>query len=117
MKENDHVRLGHMLELANEVIEFSETTSRALLETDRKTMRALSMSIGLIGEAAAHLSEELRVENPHVPWRSIVAMRNFVMHEYFRLDLDILWDTAVDSIPALIVQLETLIPPENEDET
>lgn len=117
MNEIDRERIAHMLEAAREVVEFSQGSTRDSLETDRKTLRALSMSIALIGEAAAHLSEELRNENSQIPWRSIIAMRNFVMHEYFRIEVDILWETTVESIPTLITELEKLLPPEEADET
>lgn len=87
MNEADRIRIEHMLEAAREVVDFCQNETRESLDADRMLMRAISMSIAIVGEGASRLSEELRLANPNIPWQLIVAMRNFVMHEYFRLEL------------------------------
>jgi uncharacterized protein with HEPN domain len=115
MNESDLVRLRHIVDAAHEVIEFTRSESRASLDSDLKLVRALSMSISIIGEAASHLSDELREANLHIPWRQIVGMRNFVIHAYFNLDLDILWNTATESVPSLLPELVKLLPPDQQE--
>ena len=115
MNEGDRVRLRHMLDAAHEVVVFITGETRDSLNHDLKLVRALCMSIGIIGEAAANLSDELRKQNPEIPWRQIIGMRNFLIHAYFSLDLDILWNTATQSIPPLIMELQDLIPPDEEE--
>lgn len=112
MNENDLIRLRDMLDYAQEVIQFTAGETRVSLDTDLKLVRALTMSIGVIGEAASKVTQEFRNANSHIPWRSIIGMRNFLIHGYSSIDYDRLWDTATNYVPALIVELEKLIPPE-----
>jgi uncharacterized protein with HEPN domain len=115
MNEGDRVRLRHMLDAAEEVVVFTAGENRDSLDHDLKLVRALCMSIGIIGEAASDLSNDLREQNPQIPWRQIIGMRNFLIHAYFSLDLDILWNTVTQSIPPLITELHSLIPPVEEE--
>jgi uncharacterized protein with HEPN domain len=62
----------------------------------------------VIGEAASGLSDELISEHPEVPWRQIIAIRNRVVHGYFEVDLDILWDVAVIDVPRLAAQIQQI---------
>jgi uncharacterized protein with HEPN domain len=65
----------------------------------------------VIGEAARRVSEAFRSEHPEIPWRSIVAQRNVLAHEYGEIQDDVLWQVATVSILDLIAALEPLIPP------
>lgn len=105
----DRLRLQHMLDFAKEAVAFTTQASRADLDRNLMLLRALSMSTGIIGEAASHISEGFRDAHPEIPWRKITTMRNFLFHEYFRVDPDILWNTATVSVPELIPQLEALL--------
>jgi uncharacterized protein with HEPN domain len=106
---DDAIRLRHMLDYAREVVGFTRGKSRNALEEDVILERALRYSIGIIGEAASQLSGELRARTPEIPWSDIVGMRNFLFHVYFRIERDILWETATVSIPELIEQLERIL--------
>jgi uncharacterized protein with HEPN domain len=109
MNENDLVRLRHMLDYALEVIEFVEGQTRETLDRDRVLARALCYSIGIIGEAATKVSQETREANSQIAWRSAIGMRNFLFHVYYATDYDILWKTATEAVPPLIVELEKLL--------
>jgi len=115
-ERDDRTRLQHMREAAGEVVSFTAGRARADLDTDKMLLRALSMSVGMMGEAASRISEATRESAPDIPWRAIVGMRNYLFHEYFRVDRDILWDTATQSIPPLISLLDALLA-ENESQT
>lgn len=108
-EHSDVVRLRHMLDYAREIVQFTENKTRADLDTDLVLERAIRYSIGIIGEAASHLSADLRAGYPDVPWADIVGMRNFLFHVYFRVESDILWRTATESIPALITWVEQIL--------
>ncbi|MBZ0300598.1 MAG: DUF86 domain-containing protein [Anaerolineae bacterium] len=114
MNESDRVRLRHMLDASREVQDFVKGASRESLDTDLKLVRALSMSIGIIGEAANNVSQEVCEANPQIPWRSAIAMRHFLFHAYYKVDLNVLWVTATDNVPALMAELERL-PSDNQD--
>lgn len=57
--------------------------------------------IQIIGEAAGRISESLRSQYTHIPWPDIVSMRNVIVHHYFGVDLDQIWDTINDDLPTL----------------
>ncbi|MFZ1415067.1 MAG: DUF86 domain-containing protein [Defluviicoccus sp.] len=63
----------------------------------------------IIGEAAAQLGREFHARHPDVPWPQIVAMRNVLVHEYFGVDLDRVWQTVEDDLPALKPAVERLL--------
>ena len=65
----------------------------------------------VVGEAASRLTTEQRDAHAEIPWRDIIGMRHVVVHDYFRIDLDVVWDTATKSIPQLIEALEHVVPP------
>jgi uncharacterized protein with HEPN domain len=67
---------------------------------------ALVKSIEIIGEAGARVSEEGRAATPDLPWPEIVAMRNRLVHAYFDVNLDIVWETVRKDLPALIIVLQ-----------
>ena len=62
-----------------------------------------------IGEAVARLGREFHEAHPQVPWREMVAMRNLLVHEYFSVDLEEVWETAVRDLPLLKAQIQTLL--------
>lgn len=70
---------------------------------------ALVRAIEIIGEAASKISAGGRTELPTVPWNSIVGMRNRLVHAYFDVDLDILWNTVTQALPPLHAQLQAAI--------
>jgi uncharacterized protein with HEPN domain len=55
----------------------------------------------IIGEAARSMSQALRVAHPEIPWTDVIAMRNLLVHEYFGVDLEEVWSTAVNDLPLL----------------
>jgi uncharacterized protein with HEPN domain len=99
MQKYDIIRLRHMLEAAKESIHFARNKTRSSLDTDRQLALALVKSIEIIGEAAANVSKEGREETPQIPWQSIISMRNRLIHAYFDINLDIVWQTIYEELP------------------
>ncbi len=102
----DRVRLGHMLEAGQEALTFAEGKTRADLESNRMLAHALVECLRIVGEAARQVSSETRQQYPAIPWRDIIGMRNLLVHEYFRIDHDIVWQTVTVELPALVHALE-----------
>jgi uncharacterized protein with HEPN domain len=109
MLKPDRVRLQHMVDAANEALSFVAYKSRTDLTTDRALALALVKAIEIVGEAASRVSPELRLQSPDIPWADIVAMRNRLIHGYFDVNLDIVWQTVTVELPALAMQIQTLI--------
>jgi uncharacterized protein with HEPN domain len=77
---------------------------------DRRTQQAVTMNLLIIGEAAAKMVErqsEFTGQHPQIPWRNMRGMRNRIVHGYFDIDLELVWETVRISLPALI----KLLPP------
>jgi uncharacterized protein with HEPN domain len=101
-----------MLAAAKEVMGFAAGKTRMDLEKDRLHMLAIIKSIEIIGEAASKVTETFKTENSIIPWNDIINMRNRLIHAYFDVNLDIVWQTVKTDLPDLIKALEEIIPPE-----
>jgi len=100
-----------MLDAAREALSFTTGRSRSDLDTNRMLVLSLVKDIEIVGEAASKVSMEARTENTNIPWLDIIDMRNHLIHAYFDVDLDIVWDTVTQDFPALLVELEKIVPP------
>ena len=76
---------------------------------DRTLVLALVQCIAIIGEAASRITADFQQRYPQVPWADIIAMRNRLIHAYFDVNLDILWETVSEDLPALIAALEKMV--------
>jgi len=113
MYRDDLVRLRHMIDAAQEAIGFSIGRNRKDLDQDRMLVLSLVKSVEIMGEAAAKISELFRQKYSTLPWREMVAMRNRLIHGYFDINLDIVWQTVTVELPPLVAELETIL---NEQE-
>ena len=110
--QHDLIRLRHMMAAAKEAIEFAVDKTRKDLEKDRILTLAIIKSIEIIGEAASKVTEEFKSENKNIPWDDIINMRHRLIHAYFDVNLDILWQTVNTDLPELAEALRSIIPPE-----
>jgi uncharacterized protein with HEPN domain len=83
--------------------------SRTDLDASRPIQHSLVRCIEIMGEAASGLSADFRKAHADIPWQDIIGMRNRLVHAYFDLDLDLIWQTAVEELPTLVVRLDQLI--------
>lgn len=102
-----------MIEAAREAESFARGRIREELETDRQLVLSLVKDIEIVGEAAAQITESTRLELADVPWDRIVAMRNRLVHAYFSINLDIVWQTVQEDLPTQINKLEGHVSPEH----
>ncbi len=79
---------------------------------DPRTVRAVAFEFITMGEAAWAIPEEVQDRYPEVPWEKMQGIRNVLVHEYFRLDEEILWKAVQEDIPPLILALETIVKSE-----
>ena len=75
---------------------------------DIRTMKVVLYSLVVIGEAARHVPEEVKADYPEIPWRDISDMRNVLIHEYFGVDPEILWETIHNDLPSLQTFLKSI---------
>lgn len=81
---------------------------------DRMLTLSLIKSIEIIGEAAARTSTDLQDKYPNIPWKNIIGMRNRLIHAYFDINLDVLWNTIKQDLPPLLTELEKVIEQESK---
>jgi uncharacterized protein with HEPN domain len=98
-----------MLDAADEAITFIGNRTRADLDDDHMLSFAVVRAIEIIGEAANSISSETRGACPDLPWPSIIGMRHRIVHAYFDIDLDRVWETLTDDLPVLIQRLRTVL--------
>ncbi len=108
MYVDDNERLRHMLDAAMQAHEFVSTKHRNDIDSDPMLLFALLKALEIIGEAARGISNEFKETYPEIPWIEIIGMRNRLIHGYFDIEHDVVWDTVINDIPILIDQLKKL---------
>lgn len=106
----DDARLIDIQLACREAMEYVRNVTLGEYLQDLKLQRALSMVLEIIGEAARAISEDFRAAHPNVPWVQMVGLRNRIIHEYFRLDRDVIWQIVQKDVPALLALVEPLVP-------
>jgi uncharacterized protein with HEPN domain len=75
---------------------------------DAKTIDAVIRNLEIIGEAATHMPADIISMYPEIPWRKMKTMRNVLIHEYFGVDVEVIWKTVSDDLPGLNSKLEEI---------
>jgi len=109
MYSDDATRLRHMLDTTREALGFASGRSRGDLDNDRMLALALARDIEIVGEAASHVSSAFRSAHPEMAWSDIIGMRNWLVHAYFSINLDLVWSTIVNDLPPLLSALEKIV--------
>jgi uncharacterized protein with HEPN domain len=93
--------LTDILESIENIENFIEGFNFEEFSKDTKTIYAVVRALEIIGEATKNLPNSLKIEYPEVPWRDMTGFRDKVVHGYFGVDLEVVWDTAVEDAPSL----------------
>lgn len=107
--DKDRLRLLDMRDAAEDAIDIASGYTRVDIEKIKMLQLALVKAVEIIGEAARHVSEETRALAPDIDWGQIVGMRNNLVHAYWKVDYDALWDVISNKLPPLITELNRLI--------
>jgi uncharacterized protein with HEPN domain len=91
------------------VIQFTHGLDQTQFLADQKTYDAVMRNLEIIGEAAKHVPNEVRSQHPEVDWRRVAAFRDVAIHEYFGIDVDVVWDIVQNKLPPLYRQIRQLL--------
>ena len=109
MNGGDRLRLQHMLEAAQKAMTLVKGKTRADLDSNELLPLALVRLLEVLGEAARAVSDRARQGMPQIPWKELAGTRNRLIHGYFDVDLDIVWNIVTIDLPPLIATLERLV--------
>jgi len=104
--KNDQVYIEHILEAIERIEKYTEELDEQEFRETDMVQDAVVRQIEVIGEATKQLSDEKREEHPEIPWKDIAGMRDNLIHNYFGVDLEQVWQTVKQDIPHLKNTLE-----------
>ena len=108
-KRDPRLYCDDILESGSAILDFIQQMSFEDFCDDRKTYSAVIREFEIIGEAVGKLPQSLRERRPDVEWQDIRDFRNLLIHEYFGVDLEIIWKIIKDDLPVLIDSVKELI--------
>jgi uncharacterized protein with HEPN domain len=109
-EKDDDARLWDMVSNARLLVLLAAGRRRSDLASDPQFRLAVERLIEIVGEAARKVSREGQRAHPHIPWQKIVQQRHVISHDYDDLDYHAIWRVVTIHIPALIPQLEAILP-------
>lgn len=112
MARDDRAWAGDILAAISDIRADTRGMDYAAFVASPVAVRSVLYSVGVIGEAAKHLSADFQAARPAIPWRAIAAMRDRVVHEYFRTDTRRVWEVITDDLDPLQGSLNDISDPD-----
>lgn len=101
----DKSRLEHILQAIERVMRYAEGKSFEDFLANDMMYYAVVKNIEILGEASHMLTQEFRNTHPDTPWRLVNGIRNYIVHEYFQVDTQVIWDVVTNDLPVLKQQI------------
>lgn len=105
--------LQDMLDNAKRASRFTSGMDFGSFSKDDKTVYAVIRAVEIIGEAARNVPQDVRSKYPQIPWRDVAGMRDKLIHQYFGINMEVVWQTLHEDVPMLIETLEDILKREN----
>jgi uncharacterized protein with HEPN domain len=103
------LRVEDILDAAARIARYLEGKDLAAFVADDLTLDAVSHCFGIIGDAVSHIPSEVIAVHPEIPWAELRGMRNILVHEYFGVTPETLWQTAHEDLPPILEPLRRLL--------
>ncbi|MEK7587191.1 MAG: DUF86 domain-containing protein [Patescibacteria group bacterium] len=98
--KDDKVYIDQILDSVNKIEKFVDSFDKEKFLTDQKTQSAVIMQLALIGEISKKISVDTK-SKIDLPWKDIAGFRDRAIHDYFEIDLEVVWNTIIEDIPIL----------------
>jgi uncharacterized protein with HEPN domain len=108
MPRDYKVYLEDIIEAIERIHDYTTGLSFEAFFSDRKTVDAVNRNLAIIGEAVNRIPEEIKAKYTNIEWYGIIGLRNILIHDYFRVDLEIIWDIIENKIPLLKKQVKEM---------
>ena len=112
MLRSDEILLEHIFDAASRAVAKVAQKTRDEFYADDTLHLAITHLIQIVGEASSKISTEFQQLHAALPWREMIGMRHKIVHDYFEVNLRVVWDVATEDLPVLIKQLEMIVPQE-----
>jgi uncharacterized protein with HEPN domain len=109
MARDETLYLRHVLDAIDTVNEYLQGVNEEKFKNTRLIQDGVIRQIEIVGEAVRHISKDLRKTYPEIPWRDVAGMRDKLIHGYFGVDIEKVWDTAKDDLPILRKQVVQIL--------
>ena len=109
MRKDPKIFFKHILNSIAAIEEYTKGISEDEFYSNRQIIDAVVRNIEIIGEATKNLPKNIRANTPYIPWKKMAGMRNNLIHEYFGVDKQEVWNTAKQDLPALKKEIEILL--------
>jgi uncharacterized protein with HEPN domain len=101
--------LRHILDETAYLMSESKGLAKSVFIGDKTLQKAFVRSIEIIGEATKKLPDEFKQQYPQIEWRAVAGMRDKLIHDYFGVDYDLVWDVVINKVPALHEEIKKII--------
>ena len=108
------VFLRHIIDGIEHINSFSNELSKEFLINDRLRQSAIIRELEIIGEAAKNIPEEFRKKYPKIEWKKIAGLRDKLIHQYFGVDINIVWDIIKEDLPQLKKDIKEILKKEKK---
>jgi uncharacterized protein with HEPN domain len=95
------IRIDDMITAVEKILSYTAGMDKAAFAADERTIDAVVRNLIVIGEAAGHVPEDVVAASQQIPWARVRGMRDLAVHEYFGIDVNVLWDTVTVNLPSL----------------
>ncbi len=107
--KKDEAFLKHILDAISDVENFSKNVTRAEFLGNKEKQYAVLRALEIMGEASKNLSEQLKGKHTEVPWRDVAGMRDKLIHGYFGVKLEMVWETIRNELPKIKKQIREIL--------